>query len=177
VVLGPTSGLPAGYVSARVFRLAGEEASEASAQSGGQARLALPHNDNAPAGAPKQGDLAAVARNVGGELCGPETSASCRGRREPAALVPMPETAVDENDGVPAGKDEVGSAGEIAVARARDREPETKAVQQAADDQLGAGAALPNAPHQLAALGRGERVGMGARCPRISSRRGARCGG
>ena len=69
----------------------------------------------------------------------------------------MPETAVDQDHLPPAGKDQVGRAGQIAAMQA---EAVAEGVDQTADGQLGAGVLAANARHAFGALDGVERVSL-----------------
>ena len=69
--------------------------------------------------------------------------------------MPMPETAVDEDDLAPTGEDQVGRAGQVAAMQA---EAVAEGVDQATDGELGAGVLAADAGHAFGALGGGEAV-------------------
>mgnify|MGYP001099814085 CR=1 FL=1 len=75
--------------------------------------LAFPDDGHAPAQAAEAADVPAVVRNVPGELLRPELPVALGGGCNLATLVPVPEAAVDENDGPVFGQDDVRLAGEI----------------------------------------------------------------
>lgn len=80
-----------------------------------------------------------------------------------AVFVAVPEAAVDEDDGVVFGKDEVGPAGEVFVFRAVDGEAVTEAVKDGAKRELGFGIAATDAGHDFGSLLRGEEVHGGSK--------------
>ena len=80
-----------------------------------------------------------------------------------AVFVAVPEAAVDEDDGVVFGKDEVRSAGEVFVFRAVDGEAVAEAVEHGAEDELGFCIAATDAGHDFGSLLRCEDVHGGSK--------------
>src|SRR5213593_4195665 len=60
------------------------------------------------------------------------------------AAMPVPEAAVDENDGFVFGQDDIGTAGKIPGVKA---ETETEPVEQGANAHFGGGVLAANAAH------------------------------
>ena len=69
--------------------------------------------------------------------------------------MPIPETAVDEDDLAPAAKDQVGRAGQVAAMQA---EAVAEGVDETADDELGAGVLAADAGRAFAALAETESI-------------------
>ena len=91
----------------------GEEALEEGEDAGGVAELAFPDDDDAPAAASETAQVPPVVRDVPREFVGPELPVGLGGGGDFTVLVPVPETAVDEDDGAVFGQDDVGLAGEV----------------------------------------------------------------
>ena len=87
---------------------------EDSLKLGGQtkriSRFAFPNDQHSPSGLSQKSTLATITKNVCQELPPPELGARSRHRRELAAGMAMPETAVHENHCAPARKHYVGAA-------------------------------------------------------------------
>ena len=69
-----------------------------------------------------------------------------------AVLMPMPEAAVDEDDGAVFRQDEIGFTGEGFVARAVDREAIAEAVEHRTQRQFGFRVPTADARHDLRAF-------------------------
>lgn len=94
---------------------------------------ALPDNSDPPLCSLQVQDIAGVTDDVGIELGLPERGARRRGGGVTTARVPMPEAAVDQNGGTPAGQDQVRSTRQAPYMQAISEAP---GVQRAAQDQL-----------------------------------------
>ena len=90
------------------------------------------------------------------EFLGPEGDVAVGDTKVLAALVTMPETAVDKYDGLVGGEDEVGGAGEVAD---MDAVPEAVGPEEAAHEEFGAGVFAPDTCHDAAACGGIHEVG------------------
>ena len=136
----------------------GEEALEAGEDAGGVAELAFPDDGHVPAAAAEAAQVLAVVRDIPREFLRPEFPVGLGGGGDFTVLVPVPETAVDEDDGAVFGQDDVGLAGEVLHL-----EPEAVAgaVQQTADLPLRAGVLAPDLRHVPAALGFGKSIHRG----------------
>lgn len=74
----------------------------------------FPDNANAPAGFPQRSDTPGISRDIPGNLQMPEILAGFWPLKEVTA-VSMPETAMDEQHGVPLGEHHVGLSGKGSV--------------------------------------------------------------
>jgi ParB-like nuclease domain len=108
-------------------------------------KFALPDDDHSPA-IPAQSDaVPAVAPDVPVEPVAPEFDVALRnGSAGPAATMPMPETAVHEDDGAPAGKHDVRRTGKRSNGKAK---PKAEAMQDGADGDLRPRVATANSGH------------------------------
>lgn len=87
----------------------------------GAAECALPDNANPPTGVRKSSDCLQVPGLVAAELLVPEITAGLGKPEEWAAFMPVPETAVDENNRTPTFQRQVWLAGQASRV-----EPETQ---------------------------------------------------
>lgn len=78
----------------------------------GLLQLAFPDNDDKPALSLKLAPGLLIAFFVPGNFGGPELRVGLRDRIVLASIVSVPETAVNEDDGVVFGENDVGGAGE-----------------------------------------------------------------
>ena len=75
-------------------------------------KFTLPDDDYSPAGCFERASVLLVPLDVAGELRFPELDVAFRGVALLATLVSMPETSMNENDGVAASENDVRLAGE-----------------------------------------------------------------
>lgn len=90
-----------------------------------------------------------VARNVSRQFRQPEL-ATRSGRSTAAAVVPVPEAAVDEDGKPTAGKDDVGTTRETTPVKA---ESEPHPMKGGTDGELRGGVSVTDEAHDSAALG------------------------
>jgi hypothetical protein len=118
-------------------------------------QFALPDNQNLPAESPQRDLMLAITLPVCFQLRLPKIHTRLRHPVAQAALVPMPEAAVDEDD-LPAWPEaQVRAAWQIAAVQPI---AISERINQSAHNQLGLGVLAPDAPHALAALYRCECV-------------------
>jgi hypothetical protein len=117
-------------------------------------RLALPDYEDGPALFLEGGYEGAVAAPITPDFGRPEVKPGL-GELSITASVSVPKAAVHENNLSPAGKDQVGAAGQF---RGVKPVAVTHAVDEASHDHLGDGVFTANAPHERAALFRGARI-------------------
>ena len=79
----------------------------------GRFQLAFPDHDHVPAGFPQNAVILLVAFLVGTDLVLPEFDIRFRHDEFAAAVVSVPETAVDEDHGAVFPQNDVGSAGDV----------------------------------------------------------------
>ncbi len=96
-----------------------------------------------------------VVRDVPRKLVGPKCPVALGSRGSLAALVPVPETPMDEDHRPMPRQNDVGLAGEILHMQP---EPVPRAVEQAADQPLRDGVLAPDPRHSLATFSLGERI-------------------
>lgn len=94
---------------------------------------ALPDGHGAPSKLTALRKNLSVPPHIGVELVGPERRSRSRHSEVPAVLVCMPEAAVDENDGLPAGQHDVRATWKPLVGEA---EPKTRPPEQLSKHHL-----------------------------------------
>ena len=105
-----------------------------------------------PAEIEKGSFIAKIACLVSLDLCRPPFGASAWYPCDPAVLMPMPEAAVDEDDGAVFRQDEIGFAGEGFVARTVDREAVAEPVEHRTQGQFGFRVPTADTRHDLRAF-------------------------
>ena len=111
---------------------------------------AFPDDRNTPARCAEVVDVPAVPRHICRELALPEVRARSRGCRETAALVTMPEAAMDEHGTAPACQHDVRSPGEMSAVQAVS---EACSMKRLAEFYLGTGIPALYASHHARARG------------------------
>jgi hypothetical protein len=81
-------------------------------QLGRSGKFTLPDDDYSPAGCFERASVLLVPLDVASELCLPELDVAFRGVALLATLVSMPETSMNENDGIATAEDDIRLAGE-----------------------------------------------------------------
>jgi len=122
----------------------------------GRAQFASPDRDDPPAQRCQIGLHLTVAGDIRFELLEPEIGAGLGGVGEPAALVAVPEAAVDKDRGLVPGKDDVGFAGEVSSVKAK---PIAHTMQQRANSTFRFCVTRLDAGHNFRALVGGENIG------------------
>mgnify|MGYP002776994763 CR=1 FL=1 len=119
-------------------------------------QLALPHHQHPPAGSAQLGLLALVVDDVAADLVHPELGTGLGHHEVAAALVLVPEAAVDEDYGATLRQNDIGLAGQVFPVQ-----PEAIAggVEKLTNQQLRLGILAPDAGHIEGALGGGMDVG------------------
>lgn len=90
-----------------------------------------------------------VAGLVALDLRLPEGVAGFREAEVGTVFMPVPETAVDEDDGTVFRQDQVGPAGERPVVRPVDREAVAETVEHGSQGEFRLGVATPDAGHDF----------------------------
>ena len=121
-------------------------------------QLTFPDHDHVPSGFPQNAVILLVACLVGADFVFPEFDIRFRHDEFVAAVVTVPETAVDEDHGAVFPQNDVGSAGDVlhvqAVAVAVLPQP-------FADEDFRLGVFAADVRHVQVTLSRGEGVGHG----------------
>ena len=105
-----------------------------------------------PTGFPQGIFVPEIALAVAFYLLFPPSAARFRQAEVGAVLMPMPEAAVDEDDGAVFRQHEIGPAGEGFVARTVDREAVAEAVEHRTKSQFGFRVPPADAGHDLRAF-------------------------
>lgn len=124
-------------------------------QAGLSLQGALPDRADAPARFGQGLMLPPVALDVRPDLVAPEVLAALR-PAEQVAVMPVPETAVNEDHRAPAGEDKIGLAGQVLAVQP---EAESAPVKRGADRQFGSGVLAFDSGHHPASDGAGNGVG------------------
>ena len=119
------------------------------------ARLTFPNHQDLPAETAQCILGAAITGDVMAELLRPEPDSAPGGICEPAAVVPVPETAVHEHDSAIPREDQIGPPRQVLPVQAK---PEPQSVCGAANHHLRNRIAALNAGHDLATPRRGHDV-------------------
>jgi len=119
---------------------------------------ALPYRDHMPALFAKRVFVPQVAGAVAIDLEFPPCEPGFRQAEVGTVFVPVPEAAVDEDDGAVFRQDEVGFTGQGTVFRAVDGEAIAEPVEHRAQGEFRLGIATADAGHDIGALFRGEDV-------------------
>jgi hypothetical protein len=117
--------------------------------------LAFPHDMRTPSECGQRLLYLAVARDIAVKFGLPEFNAALGCVGETAAMVAMPEAAMNQNGGPSAREDNVGSAGKIAPVKS---ESNAEPVQDTPDGNLGSGILLPDPRHHGASFRRNRLV-------------------
>lgn len=115
-------------------------------------RFALPNHLDSPAQSAEGADHEIVSNYIAGDLGLPEFSIAARKFRALAALVSMPEAAMDENDHPRSWKDDVGRTWQVFPV---DAESQAKSVSESSHSEFGRRILLPHLRHQRRACGGG----------------------
>lgn len=144
-------------------RLGGDLAPKDAIQLFGVSRLALPDADASPSELPKLRRASRVSLDVPLEFGGPVSDVRSR-RRRPAAIMPVPKAAVNEQRGPPPRKHQVRRAGQVSSVQS---EAESERMGRLADRQLGLRVLRLYPGHRPGADGRVALPGPG-RCRRTT---------
>ena len=120
------------------------------------ASLALPDDMGLPALAFQRRQRGFVASGVAADLGEPVVAIACRHPGPARTVVAMPETAVNEDDGLAGGEGEVGFSRQV---RAAKTETEAEGVGGAANGELGRRVGRLHCSHDSGAFERREDVG------------------
>ena len=120
--------------------------------------LAFPDGERPPPKSQQRSVRSFIARHVCRELGIPELDSGRWYRRQPAALVSMPEASMNEYGAPVPWKDEIRTARQRPIIRL---EPQTGTMQVTADQHLGLRVPPTNPPHHRGALLRADDVDHG----------------
>lgn len=119
---------------------------------------ALPDGDDVPALVEDGGFVAEIAGLIPFDFHGPEIDAGFRKAEGGAILMPVPEAAVNEDNGAVFREDNVGFSGQCFIFRAVDCETVAEPVEHRSKSQLWLGVPPANAGHDFRALFRREDI-------------------
>ena len=122
----------------------------------GRFQLTFPDHYHFPAGFPQNAVILLVSGFVCADLVLPEFDIRFRHDEFAAAVVPVPETAVDEDHGAVFPQNDVGSAGDVLHVEAV---ADAVLPQPFADEDFRLGVFAADAGHAVVTLGEGEGVG------------------